>query len=138
MYKLFNMSFTGFLINGNLGDVNEETANLYCSYSPDGVVEQAQGGIPAGAVRWACDGSTPLFTETDLPSGDVKGALQVIESQREPMRFTVYRTILQPASYHKQIVDALSNASGVAVKFLEPLEFSLLSRVAKSRGYGHC
>ena len=128
-YSRFDMTFTGFLINGAAGGMSAEAQNLYVPFSWDGMTDQS-GYAPSSTVPFLTSGTTPVFQEQDLPGGDVKGATAAVLANYKPGRsFQVYRTVLQPASYHAAVTAAVT-AANPNLKVVSPITMAYLARIA--------
>ncbi len=127
-YTRFDMSFTGFLINGASGSMTNEAERMYNSFSPFGCTEQT-GYAPDGQGVHLQNG-VPFFQEWDIP-GDTNDAVQTILSQDMPTssepQFHVYRSILQTPTYHLNVADGVQTQSGSHIVVVDPLELSLLA-----------
>lgn len=124
----FGMTYTGFIVNGASGSLTNETLELYTSFSWDGFTEQT-GYTPCKTTPCLIGGKSPLFDEWDLP-GDPKAAAGVVLQRAQPgLTFQVYRTILQPPSYHASVVAAV-NAGNANIKFVDIITMSFLARLA--------
>lgn len=129
LYKQFDITFTGFLVNGDSGKMTVQAEQLYALHlSPDGMVEQT-GYSPTGGVHLVEGTKTPVFQEWDL-SDSVDQSVEAIKSFFKPgqVQFQVYRSILKTATYHKQIQQALQAFSSDIV-VVEPLVLSLLAQI---------
>jgi hypothetical protein len=129
-YSKFDLTFTGFLINGASGGMTTEAELMNNEFSPHGSTEQT-GYSPTGTSPHLQDG-VPFFPETDI-SGDVNDAANTILSQNDAgslkPQFHVYRSILQTPTYHKNVVEVVqSQASNIL--FVDPIVLSLLAQLA--------
>jgi hypothetical protein len=126
----FDLTFTGFLINGASGPMTTEAELMNNAFSPHGGTEQS-GYSPTGKSPHLQNG-VPFFAETDI-SGDVNEAAQTIltenDSSSSRPQFHVYRSILQTPTYHKKVVELVqSQASNVV--FVDPVVLSMLASLA--------
>lgn len=141
-YERYDLSFTGFIINGAAGHMTEEAEEMYISFSPHGGVEQ-QGYAPSGdsvsgGVHFAGRGgrSIPMFQESDIPS-DTQSAADVIVSEYNRdnsdsvPQFHVYRSILQSPSYHLEVVNKVLAQESNRIQVVDPIELSILASLAK-------
>eukprot|EP01062_Namystynia_karyoxenos_P015563 TRINITY_DN15648_c0_g1_i2.p1 TRINITY_DN15648_c0_g1~~TRINITY_DN15648_c0_g1_i2.p1 ORF type:complete len:465 (+),score=139.35 TRINITY_DN15648_c0_g1_i2:561-1955(+) len=143
-YNQFNLSFTGFLINGDAGAFTDESLRLYESFSPGGVVITT-GVDPTGARKhqgaaWLTAGGMPVMHHvTDLPAA-TKDAAEVVKNivrGDAAMRasgkptFYVLRNILKTASY---MADVAQQAKGLdsSIRFVDPYSLGLLAKLAAS------
>jgi len=101
---------------------------MYTPFSWDGMTDQT-GYAPNPTVPYL-QSNTPVFQEQDLPGGNApQAATAVIGNYKNGLQFQVYRTVLQSASYHKQIVDQVS-AAQPNLQVVDPLTLGYLARIA--------
>ena len=147
-YEQFDLSFTGFLINGDAGPLTEQAVAIYDSFSPDGVVVTTghdphfSPGAPAGNMyekenggAWCDKGGTPVIHHViDLPGtvSDAAGSITKIiaaDKQKLDMRgqpsFYFLRNILKPASYMVDVANA-AMAEEESLVFVDPYTMGLL------------
>jgi len=126
-YKQFDISFTGFVINGAAGNLTNEAENLYTSFSPDGMVEE-ENYQPAGKDPVHLAGKMPVFQEVDLQD-DIDESVKIILDRYNPgVQFQVFRTILKTPTYHQQIYE-LVKKSGKDIVVVDPLVLSKLTQI---------
>jgi hypothetical protein len=127
-YGRFNITFTGFIIQGSSGPITTTAEELYVPFSPDGMVLQ-QGDAPSGKPPTHMVGKTPVFAETDIPR-TVDEAVNAIMSQYAPgvTAFKVYRAILISPSFLLQVVNEVNTRSNGNMVVVEPLVLSLLAQ----------
>ena len=147
-YTMFDLSFTGFLINGDQGPLTNGSIAMYDSFSPYGVVvttnhdpvPERRGDNGAAGVD---DAGTPIMHHvTDLP-GNVATAISTIAGiiKADRMKgagegageaagaagasFYILRNILQTATY---MVDVAEGAMEVVpgLLFVDPYTMGLL------------
>eukprot|EP00041_Stephanoeca_diplocostata_P023877 m.595310 g.595310 ORF g.595310 m.595310 type:complete len:861 (+) comp22400_c0_seq6:200-2782(+) len=132
LYSRFNLSFTGFIINGDAGTVQRASEAMYDVFSPNGIVvslnEDWRGAASRGGVT---SGGTPVMHHVmDLPGGDpgtaTKNVVAFVAVQpKEHPTFAVFRTILQSATYHYTVAtDAAKQATSLV--FVDPLTLGAL------------
>ena len=107
LFSRFNLSFTGFVINGDAGVLSADDEEIYDSFSPAGIVvspdKDHRGLSLDGGVTAA--GTPVIHHVLDVPGGNASTAAAavagVITSARPPSnatdaaQFGVFRTILQ-------------------------------------------
>jgi hypothetical protein len=144
-YGKFDVSFSGFLINGDAGVLTNESLNMYTSFSPDGVVvstdhdphqhdtppcfEQNNGG------GWVLNQSLPVLHHVGDFNANASANAQYLKSMvdkdatapdmQHRSSFYVLRTILKSASYMSDTVEAVKKALP-ALKFVDPYTMGLL------------
>ncbi|MBM3492840.1 MAG: hypothetical protein FJX72_00745 [Armatimonadetes bacterium] len=120
-YRQWDLSLTGFIIDGNARPSEGEVLDAYARFSPDGVVGQK-------TPREAMHGDMPVMRmEYDLY--DVQAGAQVILSRAraEVPRFFMYRTILWSPTKLKELMDAVKgDPKGRTVEFVDPHTLLLL------------
>jgi hypothetical protein len=135
------LSFTGFVINGAAGPLTPAAEAIYSSFSPDGIVITAnkdpQGADNSGRVT--AEGMPVMHHVSDLPGGDVAKAAAVVVAIAKPgaakrvPQFMVFRTILQPASFHDQVATAASEAVP-EIEWVDPVTLGKLVKVHATGG----
>eukprot|EP00760_Papus_ankaliazontas_P015282 PhM_4_TR16445/c0_g1_i1/m.12405 len=136
LFAQYDLNYTGFIINGD-ERMTPEAEALFCNFSRGGVTEQLYNG---GTQFIAACPETPIFHEIDL-SSNVGDAVNTVLSAYRPGYFLTFRTILQTASYHLQVVEEVAKqgkAQSKPVEFVEPLALALLARLQKHNGFGEC
>jgi hypothetical protein len=110
LFKRFNLSFTGFVINGDAGILTADDESIYDSFSPAGIVispdKDHRGMSLNGAVTPA--GTPVIHHVLDVPGGNVTAAAAAVASivtsanppsnATDAVQFGVFRTILQVIS----------------------------------------
>lgn len=123
------ITFTGFLINGAAGDLTPAAQALYTPFSWDGMT--AQTGYPVHpSTNPSLQGNTPVFQEMDVNQGNPSDAAKAILGSVQPSgtHFRVFRSILKPATWHKQTTDAVQ-AADKRVRFVDPITLGYLARL---------
>eukprot|EP01113_Clastostelium_recurvatum_P007970 TRINITY_DN13732_c0_g1_i4.p1 TRINITY_DN13732_c0_g1~~TRINITY_DN13732_c0_g1_i4.p1 ORF type:complete len:563 (-),score=135.34 TRINITY_DN13732_c0_g1_i4:304-1992(-) len=122
-YARFNIAFTGFLINGFCGPV-APAESMYPSFSWDGMVDQ--GGTSSATHM---SGNTPVFLQDDLPQDPAQAAQAILQqAQTAPVTFHMWRSVLKPRSYYRQLSDALEKTAGDKVRIVDPYTLGYLAR----------
>ena len=156
-YDKFDVSFTGFLINGDAGPLTNESMAMYATFSPDGVVVTTDHDPhPTGVYEKENGGAWCLPTQTAAASGagglpvvhhvvDLAGGLNASAARRQIAQivaadrskadmlgrpaFYVLRTILKTAAFMVDV--ALGAQADVAnLTFVDPYTMGLLVRCA--------
>lgn len=114
LYDQWDITLTGFVIDGYARGLSQEGLDAYASFSPDGIVAQK---IPRQGVH----GQMPFVRMgTDLP-GDPAAAAQwicTLEGDDLP-QFTVCRSILQTPSWYVRVQQEVTQAAGDRVKVVD-------------------
>jgi hypothetical protein len=145
-YSKFDLSFTGFIINGDAGLLTRESLQIYTAFSPDGVVistdhdpHQEQTGDmyeKENGGAWVNAGGTPVLHHVlDLPKNVTQGSQAIVNTIRSDERkkdmagkprFYVFRTILMSASLMVDIGTEAMKKMGKSLRFVDPYTLGLL------------
>eukprot|EP00026_Physarum_polycephalum_P004237 Phypoly_transcript_04254.p1 GENE.Phypoly_transcript_04254~~Phypoly_transcript_04254.p1 ORF type:complete len:707 (+),score=82.02 Phypoly_transcript_04254:55-2175(+) len=125
-YQKFDMSFTGFLINGDDGNISRQTERMYTSFSWDGIVDA--GGYTSG---YHLNGNLPVIVQTDLPQSSINACVSAIIAQanRSSIDFHMWRSILMSRGWYKQLASSLEQAAGDRVAIVDPYIMGYLVRL---------
>jgi hypothetical protein len=121
-FKQWDLSITGFIIDGYAPAMNDETKDAYRAFSPDGIV--AQKIKPVGMFK-----DMPFvrmnYDLNGSPEECAKTLVSRIKSDKP--EFLVFRTILWGASGHKKLFETVkASEKGGEVEFVDPYTFFLL------------
>eukprot|EP00038_Savillea_parva_P023636 m.41959 g.41959 ORF g.41959 m.41959 type:complete len:557 (+) comp6201_c0_seq1:79-1749(+) len=138
-YAQFNVSFTGFVINGDAGLLGPEGEAIYDAFSPAGIVvspNQDYRGVGLGG------GVTPRGTPvihhvTDLPGGNATAAAIVVAdivelTPRFKPQFAMFRTILQSATFHADVATIATERVAARLRqlvWVDPLTLGALVKL---------
>ena len=146
-YKQFDLSYTGFLINGAAGPLNNASIAMYHSFSPDGVVVTTGHDVPGmtkyqGEAWCDAEGTPVMHHIIDMPSNLTLCAEQVagmvaadrkiarlqhpFEPDHQPPMFYILRNILWKASHMVDAAAAISAAVEGGIEFVDPYTLGLL------------
>lgn len=128
-YRLWDISVTGFIIDGISPVMDARAQQAYAQFSPDGWAEQASASLGiAGTSPFVrsqdISGTAPQAAASveGLLSGDTSGAALGPE-------FHSLRAILQTPTWYKQLVDQVhADLPGAGVEFVDALTFYALVR----------
>ncbi|GAA2756777.1 GxGYxYP domain-containing protein [Actinopolymorpha rutila] len=130
-YTRWDLTVTGFVIDGYAPGMDAGTRAAYADFSPDGFA--AQKIEPMGLV-----GTTPFVRMgPDLPRADAATAARALRDALDgdlsgppaAPRFLSVRTILESPSWHRDVVDTVhAQAPGAAVEFVDAHTFYALVR----------
>ena len=126
-YLRWDLSITGFIIDGYAPALSVENLEAYATFSPDGIVAQR---IPDTGIY----GNMP-FKRMDYDiHGDARRAAQTILTfiKNDPPQFLFFRCILKTPSWYKALFAELS-ATRADIVILDPYSFFLLLRVSQHR-----
>lgn len=121
-YKQWDLSITGFIIDGFAPAMNDETKNAYRAFSRDGIV--AQKIDPAGMFK-----DMPFVRMNyDLNGNPEECAKTVVSRIRAGKpQFLIFRTILWSPGGHKKLFEAVkASEKGPEVEIVDPYTFFLL------------
>lgn len=125
-YRQWDLSVTGFLIDGFGAPTDETILRAYARFSGDGV------GLQRGA-RTGRVGTMPYVTHMlDLGGPPEKDAQTILKHVREKAApFLMYRTILWTPTDQKRLRDAVqASPGGDQIEFVDPHSFFRLMQVA--------
>ena len=127
LYQKFNMTFTGFVIQGRSGQMTEAAEDMYTHFSPDGIVLSPDVDPVSGNLHAYKD--MPIFKHISDIGGDVDGAVKTILSfASEYTKFYVFRSVLQNATYHYTVANEVK-LQAKQFEFVDPYTLSLLAKV---------
>jgi len=131
-YQQFDLSFTGFLLNGKAGNMTHECQTFYTTFSHDGLTNNHRRS-PDYPMVPSLEGNTPVFEEIDLPDGNATAAAQVVveryDAAGQGAQFMVFRGTLKSPSFYAAVVEAV-RALHPTLEAVEPLALSYLARLA--------
>lgn len=143
-YEQFDLSLTGFLINGDQGPLTAEALAMYNSFSPGGVVITT-GHDPvdndANGKAWVDLGGTPVMHHVaDLDANFTKAAITIqgiVAADRPKLggqaTFYILRNILKAAGY---MVDVATTTKHLVpdAEWVDPYSMGLLIKQAQTVG----
>ena len=123
-FEKFDLSITGFVIDGFSPGMGDEGLDRYMEFSPEGLIGQK---IPPQAVH---RGTMPVVRmQLDLHGENERQAADILEGMvgMGGPRFLPIRTILKTPSWHKDVMDRVyASDVGERVRFVDPFRFMLL------------
>ena len=127
LYSQFNMSFTGFVIQGRSGTITDSAEAMYSVFSPSGIVLSPP--VDPDSRNLHAYHGMPIFKHVSDVTGDPSTAANTILEYASPYtKFYMFRTILQNASYHYE-VSLLVKAKASHFEFVDPYTLSVLAKV---------
>lgn len=113
-YDRWDLSLTGFVIDGYARGLSEEGWNAYARFSPDGIVAQK---VPARGVR---AGMPFLRMATDLPEDAAAAAASIrsLGAGAKP-RFIACRSILKSPGWYAAVSKHLQETAGADVQVVD-------------------
>jgi hypothetical protein len=128
-YEQWDLTLTGFVIDGYGPPMNDEVKAAYAGFSPDGVV--AQKVPPYSSVK----GVPFVRMGADL-TPEIESSAEVIanEAPEEGAWFKMYRTVLWSPTQHRDLMNAVAKRRP-DIEFVEPHTlFRLLKRYIADHG----
>lgn len=133
-YRRFDLSVTGFVIDGHAPGMGERGMDAYLQFSPGGIVAQKipQQGLHRGVMPYI-----RMRTDLDGPPESAGAQIAGLVSVNRPS-FAVVRTILKSPSYHRDVMaHAHAAPGGDALRFVDPYTFfQLLAAHERSKAEG--
>lgn len=127
LYARFNMSFTGFVIQGRSGAITDSAEAMYATFSPSGMVLTPY--IDPDQSNLHAYGKMPIFKHISDVGGDPSAAANTILQYASPYtKFYMFRTVLQNASYHYEVSQQVK-AKTNQFEFVDPYTLSVLAKV---------
>jgi GxGYxYP putative glycoside hydrolase C-terminal domain len=122
-FEQFDISITGFVIDGHSPGMGERGMDAYMQFSPDGMVAQK---IPAQGLHRDTMPYVRMKTDLYAPPEEAGHKIASFVGLSGP-RFNVIRTILKSPTYHKEVMaKTLENPGGDKIRFVDPYTFFLL------------
>jgi len=114
LYKQWDITVTGFVIDGYARGLSREGLDAYARFSPGGIVPQK---IPPQGVH---RGMPFIRMGADLPHGEEQAAKLIARCSGGTLpRFAVYRSILKSPSWYKRVEQETKNLAGDRVVFVD-------------------
>jgi len=129
----YDLSITGFIIDGHSPGMGDRGMEAYRQFSPDGIVGQKMP--PQGLFR---DSLPFIRMKLDLyGSPEQAGARIASMASINRPKFLFIRTILQSPSWHKATMEAACRANP-DIRFVDPYTFfDLLETYERNKAAGH-
>jgi hypothetical protein len=114
LYQQWDISLTGFVIDGYAPGLAPEGLDAYSRFSPGGLIAQK---IPAQGLH---NGMPFLRMSSDL-DGTPANAAQTIHrlARGKPPGFYAFRTVLKTPSWHAQVEQEILRTDGNKIKFVD-------------------
>ena len=129
-YSRWDITLTGFIIDGDAAPMSANGRRAYAHFSPDGLVAQKLPGY-SGLIQGT---DTPYLTMgADMPNGNqtteaFERIQNVLSADKGPgPHFHIFRTILWSPTQHKALFDRLADLPGV--KIVDPYTLMSLLRI---------
>lgn len=123
-YKKYDLTVTGFIIDGHAPGMGERGLDAYATFSPDGIVGQK---IPTQGLH----AEMPyLRMKADLGGSPTSAGQQIaaMVGARSPT-FCYVRTILKSPTWHQEAMRVAQGADhGERIRFVDPYTFFVLLR----------
>lgn len=123
LYERWDMSITGFVIDGNTPGLNKQGLDCYASFSPNGIVPQK---VPPSLLH----GNMPVLrADFDLGDDAPKAADVVVDRTRlRKLPFTWFRAILKAPDWYVQVYEG-AKAKNPKIELLDAPTFFELYRI---------
>ena len=121
-YQQWDITLTGFIIDGDGPQLTAAGLDAYARFSPDGIVayQKNYAGVHHGMPY--------LPMRADLVGSPAEAARAVREQTRDPAHhFYVFRSILKTPAWHLAVAQALQQSAGDEIKMVDL--YSLLGLV---------
>jgi len=123
-YKRWDLTISGFVIDGHAPGLNEKGLDCYASFSPNGIVPQK---VPIASLH----GTMPVLrSDYDLVSNNPKEAanvaMQRIRSRENRIRFHWFRHILKSPTWQVEVIDEMRRQDPKIELLDAPTFFELL------------
>lgn len=128
-FQQWDLSLTGFVIDGFAPEMTPEAQKAYTRFSPRGVVTQYSSKRPRESM---IDGVPFLRMEADLDRKGDENAKLIAETAPAATSFSFYRTILWSPTRHKELFEAVRKLRP-DVEFVEPHTLMALMKHHKER-----
>ena len=123
-YEKFDLTLTGFLLEGNAPQINDELLDAYSVFSPDGIGTMSLNeGLYKDMPYVRIDFDTIQFDKTRIDSY-VKSIAK--DMGKTDVEFLMYRHILWSPSEQIEFIEKLKKESPVDFKVVDPYTFMLL------------
>ncbi|EDQ93037.1 uncharacterized protein MONBRDRAFT_5264 [Monosiga brevicollis MX1] len=130
-YQSLDERFTGFLLQGDEGQLSPAAEDMYKAFSPEGAV--AEFGDATGVSGNHLNERLPVLVQRDIPTDSAADAVDAILSMYNASdpgpQYFVFRAVLQTPDFYVGIMQELArrNSSTVAV---DPLMLGRLARLS--------
>ncbi|MHB1456799.1 MAG: GxGYxYP domain-containing protein [Armatimonadota bacterium] len=120
-YKQFDLSITGFIIDGYAPPMTDEVKDAYITFSGDGFMGQK---VPHDGIYK----SMPFVRmEYDIYNAERDSNIIIDKARKQAPEFFAYRNILWKPSSQKQVVDIVkASEKGTNIEFVDPYTLMLL------------
>lgn len=123
-YERWDLTITGFIIDGEAPGLNARGLDCYASFSPDGIVPQK---VPLTLLH----GTMPVLrADWDIVSPDPRQAAATVRDRVKdrPIPFHWFRSILKTPTWHLDIAEELRKTDP-RIEFLDAPTFFALYRI---------
>lgn len=131
--RRYDLSITGFIIDGHAPGMGKKGMDAYLRFSPDGIVGQK---IPAQGVHRGVMPYTRMKLDLHGTPEEAGARIASMAGMNVP-KFLFIRTILQSPSWHRSVMDNAC-AGNPSVTFVDPYTFFLLLKTCEiEKDAGH-
>jgi hypothetical protein len=124
-FRRYDLSITGFIIDGHAPGMGQRGLDAYLQFSPDGIAGQKIP--PPGLYR---DTMPTIRMKLDLHGNPDKAGRHIARLVRPDLpQFMFIRTILRSPTWHKQTMTHARQVAQGKLRFVDPYTFFLLLKV---------
>lgn len=129
-YRRYDLSITGFIIDGHSPEMGVKGFDAYMRFSPDGIVGQK---MAAQGVHRETMPFIRMKLDLDGKPEEAAGKIAAMAGINLP-KFAVLRTILKSPTWHKQVMDRVKGSeAGGQIRFVDPYTFFSLLKMQEQR-----
>ncbi len=132
LYQQWDVSLTGFVIDGFARPLSSAGLDAYARFSPDGIVTQK---IPRQGVH---NGMPYLHMTADLDGGPADAARTICRLVSDSLpSFMVFRSVVKTPTWHAQVEQELHRIAGDEVKVVDLYSLLWLTREYETNVAAH-
>lgn len=129
LYRQWDLSLTGFLLEGFGPPLPPAGMDAYARFSPDGVIGQKM------AAKGVHNGMPFLQMNADLKGTPEESAAIILEHiNKGPNRFYCFRDVLKTPTWHAQLDQVLRRTLGEQIKIVDLYSLMWLVRYSQPEG----
>jgi hypothetical protein len=129
-FHRYDLSITGFIIDGHAPGMGRRGADAYLEFSPDGIAGQK---IPWEGLHQ--DTMPMIRMKLDLNGNPPQAGKQIASLVADDLpQFMFIRTILRSPTWHRQTMQYARQAAGDKIRFVDPYTFFLLIKTHQRHG----
>jgi hypothetical protein len=126
-YRQWDITLTGFIIDGDAPGLSPAGLDAYARFSPDGIIAQKIGR------RGVHEGMPYLRMGADLDGSPAEAARAIIKNTSGPVpSFSVFRSILKTPTWHERVQQELQTLEGSKIKVVDLYTLLQLVRASET------